>query len=108
MNLKQLTNIIIISLLCIRCTGQTPNLTEQKEVKVAFTEPTKPLPIIVGAERTTAYLKELQGKKVGVVANHTSMIKTTHLIDSLVSPYFLPCLLLRPGVMCSKLTDPTS
>ena len=38
-----------------------------------------------GAERTDLYLKLLKGKNVAVVANQTSVIKNTHLIDSLLS-----------------------
>ena len=39
----------------------------------------------VGAERMEEYLPLIQGKTIAVVANHTSMIKQTHLVDSLVS-----------------------
>ncbi len=46
-------------------------------------------PIVVGANRTPHYLPLLEGKKIGVVANQTSVIfkKTghTHLVDSLLS-----------------------
>ena len=50
----------------------------------------KDQPIIVGANRTEIYLPELKGKKVGIVANQTSVIfkndqSYTHLVDSLVS-----------------------
>jgi len=38
--------------------------------------------IIVGAERTTEYFHFLKGKKIGIVANQTSFIKNTHLVDS--------------------------
>ncbi len=41
--------------------------------------------IIVGAERTHLYFPLLQNKRVGLVANHTSMIGQTHIKDSLVS-----------------------
>lgn len=41
--------------------------------------------IIVGAERTTAYLPLLEGKRVGIVGNQSSTIATTHLVDSLLS-----------------------
>ncbi len=45
---------------------------------------------IVGANQTDAYLKFLKGKKVGIVANQTSVIFReknlyTHLVDSLLS-----------------------
>ncbi|OIQ17355.1 DUF1343 domain-containing protein [Lacinutrix sp. MedPE-SW] len=51
------------------------------------TETVKPLTI--GANQTHAYLNLLQGKRVGVVANQTSVIfkcnSQTHIVDSLVS-----------------------
>ncbi len=84
MSLKQFTNILLIGILCIRCSGQEPAPIQNNKVKVIVTEPSKLLPIVVGAERTNSYLKGLEGKKVGIVANHTSMIKETHLVDSLV------------------------
>jgi uncharacterized protein YbbC (DUF1343 family) len=40
--------------------------------------------IIPAANRTEVYLPLLAGKRVGVFANHTSVIGTTHLVDSLV------------------------
>ncbi|MBT8395074.1 MAG: DUF1343 domain-containing protein [Bacteroidia bacterium] len=46
-------------------------------------------PIVVGANQTENYLQLLNGKKVGIVANQTSVIFNsegyTHLVDSLVS-----------------------
>ncbi|OMP31048.1 exo-beta-N-acetylmuramidase NamZ domain-containing protein [Mangrovimonas sp. DI 80] len=46
-------------------------------------------PIAVGANQTEAYLPLLQGKKIGIVANQTSVIfhkkGYTHLVDSLVA-----------------------
>lgn len=41
--------------------------------------------IIVAAQRTEAYLPMLEGKRVAVVGNQTSLIKQTHLVDSLLS-----------------------
>ena len=41
--------------------------------------------ITVGAERTDLYISLLKGKSVAVVANQTSMIKQTHLVDSLLA-----------------------
>lgn len=38
----------------------------------------------VGAERTEEYMHLLKGKKVAVVANHTSMVKGIHLVDTLL------------------------
>jgi uncharacterized protein YbbC (DUF1343 family) len=40
--------------------------------------------IVCGAQRTDLYLPLLAGKSIGVVANHTSLIDNTHLVDSLI------------------------
>jgi uncharacterized protein YbbC (DUF1343 family) len=40
--------------------------------------------LLVGAERPGAYLPLLYGKKVGVVANQTSLVKQQHLVDYLL------------------------
>jgi uncharacterized protein YbbC (DUF1343 family) len=42
------------------------------------------LAILPGAERLEKYEDRLRGKNVGVVANHTSLIGNTHLVDSLL------------------------
>lgn len=41
--------------------------------------------IVVGAERTDQYLPVLSGKRVAVVANQSSLIGNTHLVDSLLA-----------------------
>ena len=39
----------------------------------------------VGAERTELYLPLLKGKKIAIIANHTSFVGKIHLVDTLVS-----------------------
>ncbi len=41
--------------------------------------------ILPGAYLTSEYLPSLKDKRAGVVANHTSLINNTHLVDSLLS-----------------------
>tara|TARA_B100000497_G_scaffold66998_1_gene75631 strand:+ start:53 stop:1189 length:1137 start_codon:yes stop_codon:yes gene_type:complete len=41
--------------------------------------------IKVAADRTKAYLPLLEDNKIAIVGNQTSMIKNTHLVDSLIS-----------------------
>ena len=83
MTLRGLLNIIIISLFYIQCTGQE---TSKKSATKVVINPTLVQPTIeVGAAQIGKYLPTLKGKKVGVVANHTSMIKNKHLVDSLVA-----------------------
>ena len=38
-----------------------------------------------GAEQTELYLETLRGKRVGIIANQTSLIGKTHLVDTLLS-----------------------
>lgn len=40
--------------------------------------------ILCGAMRTELYIGDLIGKRVGIVANQTSVIKNTHLVDTLL------------------------
>ena len=40
---------------------------------------------IVGAQRFSIYLDSLKGKRIAVVSNQTSLVKGTHLVDSLLS-----------------------
>ena len=40
--------------------------------------------IKTGAERTHVYLPVLKGKKIGIVANHTSLVNDVHLVDTLL------------------------
>ncbi len=41
--------------------------------------------VIVGAERMKEYIPELKSKKVGLLVNHTSVINSIHLLDTLIS-----------------------
>lgn len=52
--------------------------------------------LVLGVERTTYYLPLLQGKKVALVANQTSMVNGVHLLDTL----------LRLGVDVVKVFSP--
>lgn len=41
--------------------------------------------IVTGAERTDLYLPLLEGKRVGILTNHTGLVGPTHLVDTLLS-----------------------
>ena len=47
-------------------------------------KPSKSSIIIPGAERMEVYLPLLKGKTVAVFANQTSLVKNTHLVDTLI------------------------
>lgn len=40
--------------------------------------------VVTGAQQTEKYLPLIKGKKVALVANHTSLIGSTHLVDTLL------------------------
>lgn len=42
-------------------------------------------PTITGAENTSAYFDSLKGKRIALMVNQTSLIGTTHLVDSLLA-----------------------
>ncbi len=44
--------------------------------------------ILAGAERTDYYFPMLEGKSIGIVCNHTSVVKNTHLVDTLINSGF--------------------
>ena len=52
---------------------------------VAVAQPANNNTVITGAERMQAYLPWLKGKTVAVFANQTSMVKNTHLVDTLLA-----------------------
>ena len=54
-------------------------------LKFAFCQDSNPAPdtILPGAYRLAVYLPYVQGKRVGVFANQTSMVGQTHLVDTL-------------------------
>jgi len=58
---------------------------EQKEPIASYEQIERLAPVSVGAEQTADYLPLLEGKKVGVVGNQSSLIGETHLVDSLLS-----------------------
>lgn len=48
-------------------------------------QPVKQEEIITGSERTGLYVPKLENKNVAVVANHTSLVDSVHLVDTLLS-----------------------
>ncbi|MBL0355757.1 MAG: DUF1343 domain-containing protein [Chitinophagaceae bacterium] len=49
----------------------------------AASQPGNP-PVITGAERIAVYLPLIKNKSIAVFANQTSMVKNTHLVDTLI------------------------
>lgn len=71
---------IVALLVCMTTTAVAQKTTPAAAPKSASTKP--PL-ILPGAEQVKTYLPLLEGKRVAVFANQTSLIGKTHLVDSL-------------------------
>ncbi|WP_460939540.1 exo-beta-N-acetylmuramidase NamZ family protein [Spirosoma humi] len=69
-----LTKLFFIgfSMVAIACQAQTGKTKTSSAVQT-------------GADQMNVYLPALQGKRVGLVVNHTSRVGTSHLVDSLLS-----------------------
>ena len=74
---KILSGIIILLLSSLAAISQSAS------IKPLTGNPTSK--IITGAERMQVYLPWLKGKAVAVFANQTSMVKNTHLVDTLLA-----------------------
>jgi uncharacterized protein YbbC (DUF1343 family) len=71
---KVLSLLLVVTTLSLCAVNRQPN--ENKNAANA---------IKTGAEQTEKYLPYLQGKRVSILANQTSIINKTHLVDSLKS-----------------------
>lgn len=69
---KLLYSLIALFVFCFVASAQTTN------------KPVDQLTITPGAERVDVYLPYLKGKAVAIFANQTSMVKNTHLVDTLL------------------------
>lgn len=86
MKLSTFISIIIIGLITLNCSGQEPSNNKDNLTTVVIRKnPPTPKTIIVGAENTSKYVPLLKDKKIGIIANHTSMIQRSHLVDSLLN-----------------------
>ncbi|MCW3092770.1 MAG: hypothetical protein JWP81_3839 [Ferruginibacter sp.] len=78
----------IIPAIFIFFTGSVFSQLNHKSVKPVSTaqieQVRKALPVITGAERLETYLPYLKGKSVAIFANQTSIVKNTHLVDTLL------------------------
>ena len=88
--LSSFKSTVFLWVLIVSSCGNTEKQTKNnQDSKIDNAEQVEKKPIVVGANSTEAYLELLKGKKVGVVANQTSVIfkknGNTHLVDSLLS-----------------------
>ncbi|WP_067148831.1 exo-beta-N-acetylmuramidase NamZ family protein [Pseudotamlana agarivorans] len=87
--------VLLFVLAIISCASKAKNenvenLVHNNTINEATQKASKEAKIIVGANQTERYLPLLHGKKIGIVANQTSVIfkkdqTYTHLVDSLLT-----------------------
>lgn len=75
----------IFILLIFSCVAGSSDKLPKATSTSEFNKPPWMAKPVTGASDLDAYLPLLQGKKVGIVGNQTSLIGTTHLVDSLMS-----------------------
>lgn len=93
--MKHCSRILILLCLFVNCTLSSL-LVSGNNRETLNGLPGEPAKIIPGAERMEVYLPLLKGKSVAVFANQTSMVKNTHLVDTL----------LRSGIKIVKIFGP--
>ncbi|MBC8769730.1 DUF1343 domain-containing protein [Arenibacter sp. BSSL-BM3] len=84
--------VLLLFFILSSCGNPSKAHNKALDSKAAQDTPPTDLPIVIAANRTEAYLPLLQGKKVGIVANQTSVIfkdtqtlSFTHIVDSLLA-----------------------
>jgi len=89
MSFKVFKNTVLLFVLVLISCGNNTKNNQSSDNKILY-QVQDDKEIIVGANRTTEYLPLLNGKRVGIVANQTSVIfkndkSYTHLVDSLLA-----------------------
>ena len=77
------TFLLSLLFFMVSCNGQMP-----ETVKAPTTPPFIKKKVRVGALQTEQYFPMLQGKRIGMVVNQTSVIETKSIVDSLVQAGF--------------------
>jgi len=75
----------IFILLIFSCVAGSSDKLPNAKSSIEINKPLWMAKPVIGASDMEAYLPLLEGKKVGIVGNQTSLIGTTHLVDSLMS-----------------------
>ncbi len=80
--LTKYRQLLLLALVCmvLPACGQ-----EQSGRRVVLREMPRTVQAVSGAEQTAVYLPWIRGKRVAVVANQTSVVGKTHLVDTLLA-----------------------
>jgi uncharacterized protein YbbC (DUF1343 family) len=88
--MKSIFSIFSLVVLISGCTSVSRSVQPEEKKATKVFQPVEitnsnAKPVITGAERMEVYLPLLKGKSVAVFANPTSIVKNTHLVDTLLS-----------------------
>src|SRR5688572_21550604 len=84
-SLVLLLTLIIFSFTTDTAIGKNNKVGDLSNKRPIDHSPLTIAPIITGAEQTEKYLPLLKNKRVGILANPTSVIGKKHLVDSLMN-----------------------
>jgi uncharacterized protein YbbC (DUF1343 family) len=77
-------SVLIVFLMAIFVSCKSSSNSVAESVTKAKKLSAHSYPILLGAERMDLYLSQLQGKRVALVVNQTSVVNETHLVDTLL------------------------
>ena len=61
--------------------------------------------LVLGAARTDEYIPKIEGKNVGMLVNHTSMVNEVHLVDFLLERGISIERIFAPAAGCIQKAD---
>lgn len=89
---------VLIATFFTQCSSKKKAKTQTRETSrvdtISVQQTTKP--VLPGAYQFDKYFPLLVGKRVGVVANHTSLIDSIHLVDRLLEEHFMVMKVFAP------------
>lgn len=80
--MKIINLLVFVAIVIVSCGSSKPGIADPY-AKVR--DSSFRFDIVTGADQTEKYIDYLKGKRVGILANPTSVIGKTHLVDSLVA-----------------------
>lgn len=80
--MRNIARSILLAVFCFTAITASPNPSIRRGDTIRLVSKEQ---YVSGAQQTEKYLPLLEGKSVGVVANQTSIIGETHLVDTLLS-----------------------
>ena len=81
--MKTLFSISFLAVICFSAINMSKAVSSTKTITSEIIPTLAIEPVLVGAERLNVYLPLIEGKRIGLFANQTSVVGKTHLVDTL-------------------------